>query len=112
MLCCTDREATYFGRFLNVLMADVLKLRIDQKLFESNAKDNCCYRRHYYESSQMTHDELTKGHTKWEMRIFRVLKPGLQGQEWSERRNALTVLTKTCKSCPMVEKVAGAAIGL
>jgi THO complex subunit 2 len=112
MLCCTDREATYFGRFLNVLMADVLKLRIDQKLFESNAKDNCCYRRHYYDSQQMTHEELTKGHTKWEMRIFRALKPGLASDDWSERRNAMTVLTKTHLNCPVVEKVATAAIQL
>merc|ERR1719379_1110267 len=105
MHSCTEKEASTFGRFLNIMMGDVYKLRKDEKKFSEIAKENVCFRRHYFLSQPMTYDELQKGHTKWEMRMFRAVKPGLNSEDWSERRNSLLVISKTYESFPLVWKV-------
>ena len=37
--------------------------------------------------------------------MFRAVKPGLQSEDWSERRNSLLVISKTYESFPLVWKV-------
>merc|ERR550514_853950 len=94
-------------------MQYVLDLRKDEAEYQKTQKGNPCFYRNYYTDQTMeeniqftSFDDLKKGHGKWEGRIQRALKTGLESTDWMEKRNALVMLSKTYTSFPMVEKVA------
>merc|ERR1719473_172875 len=95
-------------------MQPIVELRQDQATFKAEVTDgdNPCYKRHYAGEDMLTFEDLQKGHVKWEMRLFRHLRPGLDSDDWSERRNALPVLSKTSDFFPVVEKVAKTTLSL
>merc|ERR1719387_1394008 len=76
-------------------------------------KDNPCFYRNYYEDPSSfpkvefaAFGDFSKGHAKWEGRIYRAMKQGLDSEDWMEKRNALLLLSKSYQSFPVVEKYA------
>merc|ERR550534_1415820 len=111
MRCSTENEAEIFGLFLREMMQYILHLRQNEKLFEEEIKDNPCFHRNYYTPRQSQGDivfaslaDVKKGHGKWETRIMKALKPGLESADWMEKSTALKVLSKTWMAFPMLEK--------
>lgn len=108
--CCSEREAQIFGVFLREMMSYVLHLRKDEKTYNEESKGNPCFHRNYYEDPNAAHVEFAKfgdfqkGHAKWEGRIHKALKYGLDSEDWMEKRNALLLLSQSCEAFPVVEK--------
>merc|ERR1719436_738424 len=77
-------------------------------------KDNPAFHRNYYEGALSTNIEwasfgdIKKGHSKWEGRIYKALRQGLDSEDWMEKRNALLLLAQCYESFPIVEKYAKA----
>ena len=52
------------------------------------------------------HSEIVRAHSKWEGKIYKTLKISLESEEWTDKRNALLLLSQSCESCPVAEKFA------
>eukprot|EP00932_Pfiesteria_piscicida_P010296 SRR837773.212.p1 GENE.SRR837773.212~~SRR837773.212.p1 ORF type:complete len:533 (+),score=209.07 SRR837773.212:124-1599(+) len=110
--CCSEREAQIFGVFLRDMMSYVLRLRDDEERYNLERKDNPCFHRNYYEDPKATvvewaqFSDIKKGHSKWEGRIYKALRAGLDSDEWMERRNTLLLLSQSFEAFPLVEKYA------
>mmetsp|Transcript_113724 Transcript_113724/g.361381 ORF Transcript_113724/g.361381 Transcript_113724/m.361381 type:complete len:1522 (-) Transcript_113724:89-4654(-) len=110
--CCSEREAQIFGVFLRDMMSYVLHLRDDEERYNVETKDNPCFHRNYYEDPKASMVEWTqfgdikKGHSKWEGRIYKALRAGLDSDDWMERRNTLLLLSQSYEAFPLVEKYA------
>merc|ERR1719174_1016160 len=74
---------------------------------------NPCFYRNYYEDTSQQQVEyaqfgdIKKGHAKWEGRIQKGLRQGLESEDWMEKRNALLLLSQSYEFFPVVEKHAG-----
>ncbi|KAF4729164.1 hypothetical protein FOZ63_006251, partial [Perkinsus olseni] len=107
--CCTESEARWFGVFLRDIMHYVKDLRSigDSSKFAEYVAGNSAFYRHYRpygekDAEYLKLSELKKGHAKWEGRVCKALKPGLEkSADWSEKRNALTVLISCHEYCPV-----------
>jgi len=111
--CCSEREAQIFGVFLQEMMSYVLKLRTNEDFFKEEMKDNPVFHRNYYEADYDTalvevakFDDFRKGHSKWEGRIHKAMKQGLESEDWMEKRNSLLLLSQSYEAFPVVEKYA------
>eukprot|EP00929_Paragymnodinium_shiwhaense_P030712 TRINITY_DN17359_c0_g1_i2.p1 TRINITY_DN17359_c0_g1~~TRINITY_DN17359_c0_g1_i2.p1 ORF type:complete len:1535 (-),score=523.90 TRINITY_DN17359_c0_g1_i2:108-4712(-) len=107
--CCSEREAQIFGVFLREMMSYVLHLRQNEKVYNEEMKDNPAFFRHYEDpsTSEVAYakfGDFAKGHVKWEGRIFKAVRAGLESKDWMEKRNALLLLSQSAKAFPMVEK--------
>lgn len=113
---CSEREAKVFGVFLREMMQYVLYLRQDEKTFLAEMKDNPAFYRNYRdEPSKTTKDspiewtnfaDIKRGHSKWEGRIYKVMRQGLEADDWMEKRNALLLLSQAYEAFPVVERYA------
>merc|ERR1712217_976275 len=116
--CCSERESQIFGVFLRELMSYVCFLRRGEETYKKETEGNPVFYRNYYEDpaaadiewSQFT--DIKKGHAKWEGRIFKAMKQGLDSEDWMEKRNALLLLSACYESYPIVEKYANATLKL
>lgn len=110
--CCSEREAQIFGVFLREMMSYVLQLRRDETSYAAEMKDNPCFHRNYYEDTSNAKIEwaafadIRKGHSKWEGRIYKALRQGLDSEDWMEKRNALLLVSQCYESFPVVDKYA------
>jgi len=109
--CCSEREAQIFGIFLREMMSYVLHLRKDEQTFNAEMKDNPCFHRNYYTPGEEVKEwaqfgDIKKGHGKWEGRIFKSMKAGLDSDEWMEKRNTLLMLSQSYEAFPTVERYA------
>eukprot|EP00928_Gymnodinium_smaydae_P056448 TRINITY_DN39834_c0_g1_i1.p1 TRINITY_DN39834_c0_g1~~TRINITY_DN39834_c0_g1_i1.p1 ORF type:complete len:1558 (+),score=409.12 TRINITY_DN39834_c0_g1_i1:147-4820(+) len=108
--CCSEREAQIFGVFLREMMSYVLHLRGDEKAYNEEMKDNPCFHRNYYEDYSAStveyakFEDFKKGHMKWEGRVHKAVKQGLESEDWMEKRNALLLLSESISAFPAVEK--------
>eukprot|EP00438_Fugacium_kawagutii_P013764 Skav232241 [mRNA] locus=scaffold273:39289:40470:- [translate_table: standard] len=110
---CTEREAQICGILLREMMSYVFSLRQSEKTYEQEMKDNPCFHRHHYDDTNVDtpiefakHNDIIRGHNKWEGRIYKVLKMNLESEEWTDKRNTLLLLSQSCDSYPLVEKYA------
>ena len=110
---CTEREAQICGIILREMMSYVFSLRQSEKTYEQEMKDNPCFHRHHYDETQLEgpvefakHSEIVRAHSKWEGKIYKTLKISLESEEWTDKRNALLLLSQSCESCPVAEKFA------
>mmetsp|Transcript_55447 Transcript_55447/g.127491 ORF Transcript_55447/g.127491 Transcript_55447/m.127491 type:complete len:1349 (-) Transcript_55447:135-4181(-) len=110
---CSEREAQVFGVYLADMMSYIVQLRRNPKQYATVSKDNPCFYRNYYQRAHdvkdvkyTRHEEFEKGHTKWEGRIFKELKAGMESQEFVNVRNALVVLSKARSTFPLVDRCA------
>jgi len=113
--CCSEREAQIFGVFLREMMSYVLKLRRDETIYTKEMTGNPCFHRNYYDNpnTEVTwaqYADIKKGHSKWEGRIFKAIRLGLDSEDWMERRNALLMLSQSYQAFPVVEKYAKAIL--
>ncbi|CAK9089862.1 THO complex subunit 2 (Tho2) [Durusdinium trenchii] len=119
MLCmnlrsCTEREAQICGLLLREMMSYVCTLRKSEKAYEQEMKDNPCFHRHHFDSNNVEttiefakHADIVRGHSKWEGRIYKVLRQNLESSEdWSDKRNTLLLLSESCDSYPVLERYA------
>jgi len=111
--CCTEREAIIFGVFIKELMSYIVGLRKSEEGYAEQMKDNPVFYRNYYDKGFDTKDaewaaykDIVKGHAKWEGRIHKALKQGLDAEEWMEKRNVLLLLSQSCEAFPLVTKYA------
>jgi len=110
--CCSEREAQIFGVFLREMMSYVIELRMDEAAYAKASKDNPAFYRNYHnpkedDPGQITmtaYADLLKGHAKWEGRIFKAMKQGLDSDDWMEKRNMLLMLSQSTTSFPTVYK--------
>ncbi|CAE8678153.1 unnamed protein product [Polarella glacialis] len=109
--CCSEREAQIFGVFLREMMAYIYSLRKSEKIYEAEMKDNPCFHRNYYEEPANAaivefakYTDISKGHAKWEGRIYKAVRQGLDSEDWMEKRNVLLLLSQSCESFPIVDK--------
>ncbi|CAE7217894.1 THOC2 [Symbiodinium sp. KB8] len=112
---CTEVEAQICGHFLNEMMSYIHGLRKSEKAFEAEMKDNPCFHRHHYGGTEADssvapeyakHADIVRGHNKWEGKILKALRQNLESEEWTDKRNALLLLSKSCETYPIVEKYA------
>eukprot|EP00439_Symbiodinium_sp_Y106_P079741 s783_g18.t1 len=112
---CTEVEAQICGHFLNEMMSYIHGLRKNEKAFEAEMKDNPCFHRHHYGGAEADssvapeyakHADIVRGHNKWEGKILKALRQNLESEEWTDKRNALLLLSKSCETYPIVEKYA------
>lgn len=111
--CCTEREATIFGVFIKEMMSYIVSLRKSEAEFNEQMKGNCVFYRNYYNKETPRDAEewcgfrdIVKGHAKWEGRIHKALKQGMDAEEWMEKRNVLLLLSQSCEAFPLVTKYA------
>lgn len=110
--CCSEREAQIFGVFLREMMSYVIELRKDEAAYIKASKDNPAFYRNYHDPEKddpgtitMTaYADLLKGHAKWEGRIYKAMKQGLDSDDWMEKRNMLLMLSQSTESFPNVYK--------
>lgn len=114
--CCSEREAQIFGVFLREMMSYILQLRRDETAYNAEMRDNPCFHRNYYEDpSAVTVEwaqfgDIRKGHSKWEGRIYKAMRQGLDAEDWMEKRNALLMMSQSYEAFPVVEKYARAIL--
>jgi len=108
--CCSEREAQIFGVFLREMMSYIITLRKDEATYNAEMKDNPAFYRNYYEDPtahvvEWAHfTDIRKGHSKWEFRISKAIRLGLEAEDWMEKRNALMLLSQCYEAFPVVEK--------
>eukprot|EP00913_Durusdinium_trenchii_P009151 g8601.t1 len=96
------------------MMSYVCTLRKSEKAYEQEMKDNPCFHRHHFDSNNVEttiefakHADIVRGHSKWEGRIYKVLRQNLESSEdWSDKRNTLLLLSESCDSYPVLERYA------
>mmetsp|Transcript_50669 Transcript_50669/g.70285 ORF Transcript_50669/g.70285 Transcript_50669/m.70285 type:complete len:326 (+) Transcript_50669:2-979(+) len=97
------------------MMSYIHGLRKNEKAFEAEMKDNPCFHRHHYGGAEADssvapeyakHADIVRGHNKWEGKILKALRQNLESEEWTDKRNALLLLSKSCETYPIVEKYA------
>lgn len=113
---CSEREARVFGVFLREMMRYILYLRKDESTFQAEMIDNPAFYRNYRDEPSKgaapsaiewaNFTDIRKGHSKWEGRIFKVMRQSLEADDWMEKRNALLLLSQAYEAFPMVEKYA------
>jgi len=110
--CCSEREAEIFGGFLRESMSYMLHLRRDEQEYAKEIEGNPCFHRNYYMGSSdgavewTAFSDFRKGHSKWEGRLQKGLRQGLDSEDWMEKRNALLLLSQSYEFFPVVEKYA------
>lgn len=110
--CCSEREAQIFGVYLREMMSYVIELRKDEAAYAKASKDNPAFYRNYFNPVEddvnsitvTAYADLLKGHAKWEGRIYKAMKQGLDSDDWMEKRNMLLMLSQSTSSFPNVHK--------
>ncbi|CAE7327190.1 THO2 [Symbiodinium pilosum] len=114
---CTEVEAQICGHFLHEMMSYICFLRKSEKAFEAEMKDNPCFHRHHYDGTPADpefakHADIVRGHNKWEGKILKALRQNLESEDWTDKRNALLLLSKSCETYPIVEKYGKTVLAL
>jgi hypothetical protein len=107
----SEGEVRTFAEFVCDMMKFVVDLRRDETKFEQFVtSENPVFNRNYFSPEKgeivpITQSELKRGHLKWESSIAKSLKSALNKDtaDWSEKRNCLILLSKTCEIFPLIQ---------
>lgn len=107
---CSIREAEFLGRFLKLSLGDLSKWHRNKETYEKEATKNgkhvgfaTALDEEGKPTSVMEHDKFRDQLWMWHRNISVALKSCLQGTEWMQIRNAITVLKAVLDYFPAVD---------
>jgi len=104
----TEKEATFFGRFLNEILALLARWHSDKAVYDKEVIGNDLpgFRRKWSEKYVLNYDEFRRVSYKWHLKISSAFTLGLASKEYMQIRNSLLVLSRIKETFPVLRKMA------